>query len=199
MDQWVTDAVQQMGIWGVGLLMLLENVFPPLPSELIMPLGGYLSASGRLALWPAILAGTAGSLLGTTLWYMLGRRMSREGLRGWIERHGVWLAMEAADVDRAEAWFRDKGGFAVFVGRLVPVVRTLISVPAGFSRMPLPKFLAFSAAGTALWTTALALAGRWLGSQFHQIDRYVGYVAWGIIAASVVMYVYRVIQIRNAR
>jgi membrane protein DedA with SNARE-associated domain len=197
LESWIIDTVLGLGAVGIGVLMLLENVFPPLPSELIMPLGGYLSARGRMSFWSTVAAGTLGSLLGAVLWYGVGRRVTRERLRGWVEAHGVWLAMTPGDVDRASRWFGEHGGKAVLIGRLVPVVRTLISVPAGFSRMPFLPFLLYSAVGTALWTGALTYAGRLLGSQFQQVDRYLGWVAWAVIAASAVAYVYRVVQIRR--
>lgn len=197
MESWIIDTVRNLGAVGIGVLMLLENVFPPLPSELIMPLGGYLSARGVMPFWSTVAAGTAGSLLGAVLWYAVGRRVTHERLRGWVEAHGAWLAMTPEDVDRASLWFGRHGGKAVLIGRLVPVIRTLISVPAGFSRMSFLPFLLYSAVGTSLWTTALAYAGRLLGSQFHQVDRYLGPIAWAVIAASVVAYVYRVVQIRR--
>src|SRR5690606_33511039 len=145
----------EMGVIGVGLLMFAENVFPPLPSEVIMPLAGYLSTRGQMSYWGAVAAGSIGSLAGAAFWYWVGRRLTYQQLRGWIAEHGAWLAMTPQDVARAVESFGRHGRRSVLLGRMVPVVRTLISVPAGFSRMPSPDFLVASAVGTTLWTLAL--------------------------------------------
>jgi membrane protein DedA with SNARE-associated domain len=146
-ENWVVDVVRQMGPLGVALLMFLENLFPPLPSEVIMPLAGYLSARGEAPFWAMAVAGTLGSLAGAGFWYGVGRAVLHDRLCAWVDRHGTWLAMSPDDVARSTRWFARHGRASVFFGRLVPVVRTLISVPAGFSRMPLPQFLALSALG----------------------------------------------------
>lgn len=199
MENWVVDVVRGMGPLGVALLMFLENLFPPLPSEIIMPLAGYLSARGEAPFWAMAVAGTAGSLAGAAFWYGVGRAVSRERLCAWVERHGVWLAMAPDDVDRAADWFARHGRTSVFFGRLVPVVRTLISVPAGFGRMPVGQFLALSALGTGLWTFALAYAGRLLGSRFQQVEQWMGPVSSAVVAAAVLGYGYRVFRIVRAR
>lgn len=199
MDSWVVDVVRDLGPLGVGLLMFLENLFPPLPSEVIMPLGGYLSARGEAPFWATVAAGSVGSLAGASVWYWVGRRVTHERLCAWTERHGVWLAMTPEDVDRAADWFRRHGKTSVFFGRLAPVVRTLISVPAGFARMPLSSFLVLSALGTTLWTLALAWAGRLLGSRFGAVEAWLGPVSSGVVIAAVVWYLYRVVRILAAR
>jgi len=198
-ENWVVDVVRGMGPLGVALLMFLENVFPPLPSEVIMPLAGYLSARGEAPFWAMCLAGTIGSLAGAVFWYGGGRAVRPERLCAWVDRHGTWLAMTPDDVGRSTDWFGRHGRASVLVGRLVPVVRTLISVPAGFTRMPAPLFLALSAVGTAVWTIALAYAGRLLGSQFSQVERWMGPVSSGIVVAAAVLYVYRVVRIRRQK
>lgn len=199
MDRWVVDLVRETGLVGVGLLMFLENVFPPLPSEVVMPLAGYLSARSGAGFWPTVAAGSAGSLAGAAFWYGVGRMITRERLCAWVQAHGTWLAMTPADVDRSVAWFHRHGRASVFFGRLVPVARTLISVPAGFSRMPAPLFLALTALGTTLWTGALAFAGRLLGTRFGQVEQLVGPVSSAVVAAAVAWYLYRVFRIRAAR
>lgn len=198
MQDWVVHVVGQMGVGGIALLMFIENLFPPLPSEVIMPLAGYLSTRGQVAFWPAVLAGSAGSLAGAAFWYWVGLRLTQKRLEAWVNAHGTWLAMTPEDVDRAVAWFHGHGRYSVLLGRLMPLVRTLISVPAGFSRMPMHRFLALSALGTGLWTGALACAGRLLGQQFRDVDRFIGPVSWVVIAAAVVTYVFRVVRIRRA-
>lgn len=199
MQDWVVEVVSRLGVWGIALLMFLENVFPPLPSEVIMPLAGYLSTRGDLAFWPAVMAGTGGSLAGAMFWYWVGLRVSRKQLCDWVDAHGIWIAMTPEDVDRAVVWFQGHGRYSVLLGRLMPLIRTLISVPAGFSRMLFLRFLVLSAVGTVMWTTALAYAGRVLGQQFHGVDRYIGLVSWVVVVAAFFVYIRRVFHIRRAR
>jgi membrane protein DedA with SNARE-associated domain len=199
MEGWIIEAIRGMGLWGVGLLMFLENVFPPLPSEVIMPLAGFLSTADGMSFAGAVAAGTAGSLAGAVLWYLVGRRVTEERLCGWVERHGAWLAMEPRDVHRAREFFERHGRAGVLFGRLLPVARTLISVPAGFARMPFLPFLLYSAAGTLAWTAALAWAGRILGTYFREVDRYLGYATWVVLVAATGWYAYRVAKLKRAR
>jgi membrane protein DedA with SNARE-associated domain len=199
MQDWVVEVVRGMGPLGVALLMFLENVFPPLPSEVIMPLAGYLSARGQAPFWLMVAAGSAGSLAGAWFWYAVGRAVTHDRLCAWVTAHGTWLAMVPGDVDRAADWFARHGRWSVFFGRLVPVVRTLISVPAGFTRMPAAPFLALSALGTTLWTFVLAYAGRLLGSRFQQVEQWIGPVSSAIVGLAVVAYVYRVTRIIRDR
>lgn len=194
MGSWIVDTVSSMGIWGVASLMFLENVFPPIPSELIMPLAGYLTVSGPMKVWPAIAAGGAGSLAGVTLWYLVARRYSKGRFRSFVERHGVWLGMDENSLDRAETWFEKHGNKAVFIGRMIPGIRTLISVPAGLSRMSFLPFILWSAAGTMAWTILLAYAGRFLGQRFDQIDDWIGPISWIVIGSLLLWYVYRVVS-----
>ncbi|HEX2187723.1 MAG TPA: DedA family protein [Longimicrobiaceae bacterium] len=198
MDGWIIEAIRSLGVPGVGLLMFLENVFPPLPSEVVMPLAGYLSARGGMSIWAVVAAGSAGSLAGAALWYAVGRTVSEERLLGWVERHGAWLAMTPEDVGRARRFFQDHGGVSVLVGRLLPVVRTLISVPAGFSRMPLVPFLLYSAVGTVLWTGLLAWVGRFFATWLPQVERYLGVATWVVIGAALAWYVHRVVGLKRA-
>jgi membrane protein DedA with SNARE-associated domain len=136
----------------------------------VIPLAGYVAAQGDLRLWLVIVMGTVGSLAGAWLWYELGRRIGEARLRAWIERHGRWLTLGTRDIDRAQDWFRRHGAAAVFIGRLVPGVRTYVSLPAGFSGMRLPSFLLYSALGTGMWTAALAGAGVLLKANFTRVS-----------------------------
>jgi membrane protein DedA with SNARE-associated domain len=170
MFEWITSIIRRLGYIGVAMLTLLENVFPPIPSELVIPLAGYVAAQGDLRLWLVIVMGTLGSLAGAWLWYELGRRIGEARLRAWIERHGRWLTLGTRDIDRAQDWFRRHGAAAVFIGRLVPGVRTYVSLPAGFSGMRLPSFLLYSALGTGMWTAALAGAGVLLKANFTRVS-----------------------------
>lgn len=199
MGNWIIDTISSMGIWGVGVMMFIENVFPPIPSELIMPLAGYLSVSGSMRFWPAIATGSVGSLAGATLWYLVARRYSKGQFRRFVKEYGVWLGMDEGSLDRSREWFDRHGNKAVFLGRLVPGIRTLISVPAGLSRMPFLPFILWSAAGTVIWTIVLAWAGRLLGQQFKQIGNWLGSVSWVVLGAMLLWYLYRVFKKMNDR
>lgn len=193
MRGFVVDAVAALGVWGVAALMLLENVFPPIPSELIMPLAGYLSAQDRLPFAGAVIAGTLGSAAGAVFWYVLGRRVGKQRFERWIARRGVWVGIEARDVERAAGWFERHGRLAVLVGRLVPGVRSFISLPAGFQRMAWAPFLCYTVLGSALWSGALAFAGRLVGREFEQVGDWLGPVSWVVIGVLLALYVRRII------
>jgi membrane protein DedA with SNARE-associated domain len=199
MFDWIVNLVSQTGYAGIAFLMLAENVFPPVPSELIMPLAGFAAARGELGFFGVVLAGTAGSLAGALFWYEIGRRVGVERLRRWTERHGRWLTMSPDELDRAIDWFRRHAGRSVLLGRLVPAVRTLISVPAGVASMRLPVFLAWTSAGTAMWTTFLAGMGYLLEGGYQQVAHWVNPVSNVVVAALVLGYLYRVATFRPQR
>lgn len=186
------------GYPGIALLMLLENVLPPLPSELIMPMAGFVAASGELSLFGVILAGTLGSVVGALPWFYLGKVLGRERLGRWAAKHGRWLTLTSKDLDHVDAWFKQHCGKAVFFGRLVPGVRTLISVPAGLFDMALPRFLLFTALGSGLWSTALALAGHSLRDGYEQVEHWFNPMTNAIVGAIVLVYLYRVVTWRRA-
>ncbi len=190
----ITNWLSAMGSFGVGLLMLLENVFPPIPSELVMPFAGYLAARGELSLVAIVLTGTIGSVLGAALWYWLGLWMKEKRLRRFIDAYGKWLTLSNEDLDRALDWFRRHGAGAVFFGRMVPGVRTLISVPAGLTRMPLLPFLAYTTLGSLLWTSALALAGYLLQDQFDRVGTWLNPVTNILLLGFLGIYLWRVVQ-----
>jgi membrane protein DedA with SNARE-associated domain len=192
MSDWIIGLVRAGGYGGIVFLMTIENVFPPIPSELIMPLAGYIAAADVLTLWGAIAAGTAGSVVGALVLYYAGRRVGSERLKGFADRHGCWMAVSRDDIERSEQWFQRHGVLAVFLCRLVPGIRSLISVPAGIARMNVALFLAATAVGTALWATALALAGFWLGRNFGAVERWLGWITIAVIAALVGWYAFRV-------
>lgn len=198
MFEWISTTMASLGSAGVALLMFLENVFPPIPSELIMPLAGFLSERGQLGFWPAVLAGTVGSLSGAVGWYWVGRSVGERRLRAWVDDHGRWLTLSCSDLDRTKEWFDRHGASAVFIGRLIPGLRTFISVPAGFAEMRFVPFVFYSALGTAIWTGALAAAGRWLGRGYDQVSGYLEPVSWAVLAGVLLLYVYRVIRWRRS-
>lgn len=199
MEVFVQTIMQRCGPVGIALLMFLENVFPPIPSELIMPLAGYLATRGDMNILVVIAAGTIGSLLGTLPWYYLGRRLGHDGVRHLAEKHGRWLTMSPSDVDAASDRFKRHGNLSVTLGRLIPTVRTLISVPAGVANMPLWQFIFFSSIGTLLWTAALALAGYLLGQAYDLIQEYVDPISTSVLILLGGYYIYRVATFKKER
>ena len=197
MFDWITSVIDSVGALGIALLMFVENVFPPIPSELIVPLAGFNAARGQTSLWIVITAGTVGSLAGALLWYWIGRKLGSRRLRKLAARHGRWLTIAPEDIDRSNDWFHRHGGMAVFVGRLIPTVRTFISVPAGVACMPLWQFLAYSLAGTAIWTAILAVAGWLLQAQYQKVSAWLNPVSTGIVVILVLWYLWRVITYRR--
>lgn len=198
MGSWIIATLEASGYWGVAFLMLLENIFPPIPSELIMPYAGFAAAQGKLGIVGVIVAGTIGSLLGVLPWYWAARALGRERFHRFAERHGRWLTLSGKDVDRATAWFDRHSGRAVLFGRLVPTVRTLISAPAGVARMSFGLFLIYSAIGTGLWTTFLTGAGYLLESQYRRVADYVDPIATAIFVGLILLYLYRLVSYRPA-
>jgi membrane protein DedA with SNARE-associated domain/uncharacterized membrane protein YkvA (DUF1232 family) len=188
---WITDVVSDHGYPGIVLLMLGENVFPPIPSELIMPLAGFVAAQGRLDPILVVLAGTLGSVLGALPWYYAGRWLGEERMCRLAARYGRWLTLDDKDLGKAIRWFERHGRMAVLFGRLVPTVRTLISLPAGMARMPLWPFLFYSGAGSLLWTAALAAAGYVLESNYRLVGDYVDRASQIIIGLIVLTYLWR--------
>ncbi|MCK8781701.1 DedA family protein [Rhizobium sp. NTR19] len=196
MEGFVHSMMQQFGVFGIALLMFLENIFPPIPSELIMPLAGYLSTQGDMSIFAVVAAGSVGSLLGIIPWYFLGRMLGEKRLKSFAARHGRWVTMSPEDIETAGERFRRHGRLSVLVGRLIPTVRTLISVPAGIARMPFWQFLLYSAVGSVIWTAALAFAGYGLGQAYEVVKDYVDPISTGIFVIIVVAYAYRVITFK---
>lgn len=192
MFDWISGFVDAVGAIGIAVLMFLENVFPPIPSELIMPLGGFNAAAGREHLLAVIVAGSLGSLAGALFWYWIGRRLGTQRLKRLAARHGRWLTILPEDLDRSNAWFDRHGGSAVLIGRLIPTVRTFISVPAGVARMPMASFLAFTTVGTVSWTTVLAMAGYLLQAQYGLVAGWLDPVSTAVVVGIVGLYLWRV-------
>lgn len=196
MFEWILHIIEVGGYLGLFALMVLENVFPPIPSEVILPLAGYSAASGSMSLPLVILVATCGTVVGTMPWYYAGRVFGAERLKRLSVRYGRLLTLSPEDIGAAEAWFRAHGKKVVFFGRLIPTVRTLISVPAGIARMPLLAFLAYSFAGSFLWTTLLVYLGFMLGGQNGQVAEYLNPASDVVVVIIVLVYLYRVITFK---
>jgi membrane protein DedA with SNARE-associated domain len=181
------------GYWGVFVLMMLENVVPPIPSEAIMGVAGIWVAKGKLAFLPLVAVGTAGTVVGNLFWWEIGRRLGYERLRPAVARWGRWLTLEWEDVEQIRRYFDRWGGVTVFVFRFLPVGRTVISIPAGLMHMPFARFILFTALGSAIWNALLVGVGLWLGTTIGKIEHFVAPV---LIAGAVVMlglYLWRVL------
>jgi membrane protein DedA with SNARE-associated domain len=197
MFEFIVQFMSQSGYLGIFALMSLENIFPPIPSELIMPLAGFTAARGELNVIGVLVAGTAGSVIGTLPWYYAGRVYGKERLKRLSCRFGRWLTVAPSDIDGALCTFQRHGRKAVFFGRLLPAVRTLISIPAGIAEMPLVQFLIYSTAGSLIWTALLTAAGYLLQDQYKVVADYVNPVSKIIIGVIVAVYLYRVVTYRS--
>jgi membrane protein DedA with SNARE-associated domain len=194
MVEWTTTTMNALGYWGIGLLMFLENLFPPIPSELIMPLAGFTVAKGDMNFQYAVLAGVLGTVLGALPWYYAGKLVGEARLKSLADRVGKWVSISGADIDRANRWFYRHGNKAVLLGRLVPGVRTLISLPAGISGMRLAPFLVYSTIGTGIWVTILTYAGYLLGEHYDRVDDYLAPVSKIVLGGLIVALIIWVVQ-----
>ena len=192
MSDWIIRLIEQSGYLGVAFLMFLETVFPPIPSEVIMSVAGVAAGQGKLHYGWVVVAGTAGAMLGNILWYLAARALGIQRLEPIIHRWGRWVTMSWAEVKRAERWFAEHGTFFVFLGRLLPTVRSLVSIPAGLLKMSFRRFLLASTLGTAGWTALLAGAGYKLGENYSDVEEILGPAANAILVILVVGYIYRV-------
>ncbi|MEU1261008.1 DedA family protein [Streptomyces cellulosae] len=179
--QWVSDLMDALGAPGAGLAIALENLFPPIPSEVILPLAGFAASNGRMGLIAVLLWTTAGSVIGALALYGVGALLGRERTLGLARRLPL---VKVADVEKTEAWFLRHGSKAVFFGRMIPLFRSLVSVPAGVERMPLPLFLGLTSLGSAIWNTAFVLAGYALGDNWTQVTSIVSAYSKAVLAAA---------------
>lgn len=198
MSDWVVDLIRQSGYLGVGFLMFLETVFPPIPSEVIMSVAGVEAGQGKLDLYGVIASGTAGAMLGNVFWYLVARALGIVRFKPFIDRWGRWVTMDWKEVERAQRWFDHSGVFFVFLGRMLPTVRSLVSVPAGLLKMRFKRFFIASTVGTAGWTALLAYAGFRLGQDYGEIDKVIGPASTAILVVMVVGYLWRVIRWKPA-
>jgi membrane protein DedA with SNARE-associated domain len=193
---WVTDLMSTLGAPGAGLAIALENLFPPLPSELFLPLAGFTASTGEMSLVAAILWTTAGSVVGALVLYYLGALLGRDRIRVIAKKLPL---VDVSDVDKTEDWFDRHGSKAVFIGRMVPVFRSLISIPAGIERMALTKFVVLTATGSLIWNTALIMAGYLLGENWYLVDQYLGVVSTVVLVLLGVAVVWFVVSRLRAR
>ncbi|MCH7336601.1 DedA family protein [Acinetobacter sp. NIPH 2699] len=184
LEDWILSIMEKLGYLGIAFLMFLDNVFPPIPSEIIMPSAGYTASKGDLRLIGVIIAGSIGSLLAAMLLYWIGRKIPQQHLFHIIERYGKYLRINTTDLEKSLTWFEKYGHRVVFFGRMIPAVRSLISIPAGISKMPFNKFMTYSAAGTVIWTSFLACLGYYFSENqalMSMIIQRVGYIILTIV------------------
>ena len=193
MFEWIAEWINAAGYTGIVVLMFLENVFPPIPSELIMPMAGFLVSQGEMNLAGVIASGTLGTILGALPFYYAGKFLGLERLKQWADRYGRWFTVSPADIDESHRWFEKYGIWTVLLCRLVPGVRSLISIPAGINNMHMGQFLLYSTIGSAVWSTVLAIAGYMLGVNYSKVEVYVGPASKVILGAILLIYLYRVI------
>ncbi|WP_431909768.1 DedA family protein [Micromonospora carbonacea] len=183
---WVADVIGALGAVGVALLVALESIIPPIPSEIVLAMAGYLASQGQFNVVLIVVAATVGSLLGALVLYWLGAVIGEERLKRWLDRIPL---VDRDDLDKADRWFERHGRWAVLIGRVVPVVRSLVSVPAGADRMPLGEFVLLTTLGSGVWNALIVGAGFALGSRWEEVDRYSNWFNYAIFAVFGVMVV----------
>ncbi len=194
---WVAGVIDSLGTAGVGLLVALENLVPPIPSEIVLTLGGFLANQGRMSLPLVIIAATAGSVVGALILYWLGRSLGEDRLKRWLDHIPL---VDTDDLEKADKWFERHSNAAVLFGRCVPVVRSLVSIPAGANEMPIGRFVAFTTLGSGVWNTLFVGAGYALGSNWQRVEQYAqwfDYVIYALVAVSVALWVRKKIRKRN--
>jgi membrane protein DedA with SNARE-associated domain len=182
LSDWVVDVIDRLGYVGVALLVALENLFPPIPSEIVLPFAGFVARDGGATLPGMILAATIGSIVGAWTLYGLAAWIGPERLERFLLRYGKWLRLTPADVAKAERWFDRRAVVAVLVGRCVPLIRSLVSIPAGFRRMNFGVFTLYTLIGSAIWNTALIGAGYVLRDNWHDVEPILSVVQYVVIA-----------------
>lgn len=198
--EFVTNVIETIGYPGLTILIALENIFPPIPSEVILPLAGFMTGQGRFSFALVILATTLGSVLGALVLYSIGAAIGKRRVEALVARYGHWALLTPEDLTKAEHWFERYGPIAVFVGRLVPIVRSLVSIPAGYQRMPLLQFISLTFIGSMLWNGALVTLGWVFGDNWHVVENYVGwlqYLVIGIVAIVVLKFIWQRLRARR--
>lgn len=197
--QWVQDVIESLGYLGVALLVIAENLFPPIPSEIVLPFAGFVARRGDGSVVVMVIASTVGSVVGALVLYAIAAAIGPERIHAFVVRFGKWFGVKESDMVRAEEWFDRRSNVAVLVGRCVPLIRSLVSIPAGFRRMRFSSFVVLTAIGSAVWNVALIGAGAALGDQWDRVGDYVGIFQWIVILAIVAAAARFVLVKRRAR
>lgn len=198
MLEYIIDTVNSLGYIGIALLMALENIIPPIPSELIMPLAGFVVTQGKLNFFLVVIAGTIGSVLGSTPWYFLGKSWGLQRTKEITDRYGKWLTLSGEDVEKAKIWFDRRGYVATALGRVIPGIRTYISLPAGISKMPFLPYLIYSTLGSLVWISLLTSAGYIFGANYEQVGTYLKPISKVVLVILVAIIIISLIIRRRA-
>ncbi|MEU1234881.1 DedA family protein [Micromonospora aurantiaca] len=196
---WVASVIDSFGAVGVALLVALESIIPPIPSEIVLAMAGYLSAEGRFNVVFIVVAATVGSLLGALVLYWLGAALGEERLKRWLDHIPL---VDLQDLEKADRWFERHGRWAVLIGRVVPVVRSLVSIPAGANRMPLGEFILLTTLGSGVWNALIVGAGFTLGSRWEDVDKYsqwFNYAIFAVFGLMIVSWAVKKVRRRRAR
>ncbi len=201
MENFIIEIMNDFGYIGIGLLILIENIFPPIPSELILTFGGFMTIDTNMTIVGVIIASTIGSVLGAIILYYIGKILNKERLIKIVtSKYGKLLRVKPEDIESADKWFDEKGNKTVFFCRFIPVVRSLISIPAGMSEMPLLKFIVYTTFGSAIWNTVLVLVGAFAGDKKDLILTIIDDASYVIVALIVIVFlifVYRFYKKRS--
>ena len=192
MTDWIITMIERGGYFGIAFLMAIENIFPPIPSEVIMGVGGLLVARGSMSFVPLLIWGTAGSVAGNFVWYWVGHKYGYRRLEPFIEKHGRWLTLDWQHIEDTSRFFQKHGQWVVFFLRFSPLMRTIVSLPAGLAHMGVWRFLIFTAAGAAIWNTLLIAGASLLAGFVKDFEHWVGIGTWVLIGLMLVGYVFRV-------
>ncbi|HCD44306.1 MAG TPA: alkaline phosphatase [Lachnoclostridium sp.] len=185
MQEWIINTMNQFGYAGIALLIAIENIFPPIPSEVILTFGGFMTTKSNLNIWLVLLSATTGSTAGAIVLYYIGRLVTPERLGRFIDRWGFLLQLKTQDILKAENWFNRRGSLTVFFCRFIPIVRSLISIPAGMAKLKMSKFLLYTVSGTAIWNVILINLGAFAGEKWSIIADYINtysYVVFVLLA-----------------
>lgn len=190
MQDWIIQTMNQFGYIGIMLLIAVENIFPPIPSEVILTFGGFLTTYTDMKVWGVVLAATVGAVIGALVLYCIGRFFPPERIEGWLDgRLGQILHFKREDVERAAHWFEKKGRITVFVCRFIPIIRSLISIPAGMTKMSMGVFLLYTTAGTFLWNTVLVHLGVFAGESWERVAEYIDLYATATLIVLIILFV----------
>ena len=193
MTDWIIQTISELGYAGIFLVMLAESIFPPIPSELIIPFAGFAAANGELNFFGVLVSATVGAVVGMLPWYYAGRLFGLVRVRALADRYGRIMTLNAEEIDVAVGWFQRFGPIIVLFGRLMPLIRTLISVPAGLARMSLPVFLLASTAGALIWNTVLTSAGYLLHEHYEVVEVVLDPLTYIVLALVVLIYLFRLV------
>ncbi len=192
MFDWISGIIDKGSYPGLLFLTFIENVFPPIPSELIMPFAGHLAKQGEMSFILAVLVGTLGSTLGSLPLYYAGKTLGEKRLKELADKYGAWLTLSGEDITKSKKWFDTHGWLAVFGCRMVPGVRSLIAIPAGIAQMALPPFLLLTFAGSFVWILFLTTLGYFLGESFQKVDKVLGPVSYLILGGLIAFGAFKV-------